>query len=533
MPKNKVNNSALTVKKKASKSLPIKDAYAGLPPEHDGRPWYTPPTDFVKPARGPRLPNTKKAPKTFFEQAIREQLAASNLDATETFWRAHARENVKPKYVAERAPNASAFIDEMLQVVVDGQWPTLDDCIPEGSILDSVDRFFWRETDIAREIPFFSVLHYVMAMLMQDGVQIDKLGQMLLPDLYTIILAKSGSGKTMTQKAIAEALGGKVKLFPGADSSIKFAENLENHRLSFFLSDEFGQFLKDVSKEANMKKVRRYLLKAYDNEDISYQTTATDIVVKRPAISLLGLTATGSFTDCMSAEMFLDGFAQRFCFCVAEKDGRRRVANYNFKAFSALVQPLWAALSSTPFHKVYYADDAAMAAYANAFKIITDRADELNIGDDFSRRLAFRCHKYALAYHVLTGKKDNTLHTEDYLFAARLTAMGLRDLRKVFDIYGMNKVVAPNAAVIPGDAGLAGVAQFTSLAATVHSTGHEQFLPRAKEIIMNFASKGRTTNASNMGAYLKEKAVIVHAVLRELAGDPQFEPHIDKKFKTP
>ena len=430
-------------KKEGDKSTPVKDAYANIPPEHDGRAWYVPPPGWVAPQPDSPPTDTSGITDAMSAAAIREQLVASDSDSTETFWRARAHEEVKPQYVAERTPHAAAFIDKMLQVVVNGQWPTLDDCIPPGSILDAVDKFFWRETDIAREIPFFSVLHYVMAMLMQDGVQIDKLGQMLLPDLYTIILAKSGSGKTMTQKAIAEALGGKVKLFPGADSSIKFAENLENHRLSFFLADEFGQFLKDVSKESNMKKVRRYLLKAYDNEDITYQTSATDIVVKRPAISLLGLTATGSFTECMSAEMFVDGFAQRFCFCVAEKDERARVANYNFTAFSALVKPLWANLASTPFHKVYYADEAAMAAYSSAFKIITDRADALNIGDDFSRRLSFRCHKYALAYHVLSGKKDNMLHTEDYLFAARLTAMGLRDLRKVFDLYGMKKIPAP------------------------------------------------------------------------------------------
>lgn len=430
-------------KREGGKSTPVEDAYANIPPEYDGRAWYVPPPGWVPPQPDSPPPDTSGITDAISAAVIREQLVASDSDSTETFWRARALKEVKPQFVAERTPHAAAFIDKMLQVVVNGQWPTLDDCIPPKSILETVDKFFWEGTDIAREIPFFTVLHYVMAMLMQEGVQINKQGQMLLPDLYTIILANSGSGKTMTHKAIAEALGGTVKLFPGGDSSIKFAENLGTYRLSFFLSDEFGQFLKDLKNEPNMKKVRRYLLKAYDNEDIVYQTTATDIVVKRPAISLLGLTAEKSFIDCMSPEMFMDGFAQRFCFCVAEKDGRPRVGDYNFQAFGELVRPIWDKLAATPFHKVYYTDEAAMAAYLSAFKIITDRADTLNIGDDFSRRLAFRCHKYALAYHVLTGKKDNMLHAEDYLFAARLTAMGLRDLRKVFDKYGMNKIPAP------------------------------------------------------------------------------------------
>ena len=422
--------------------------YTEVKPEHDGREWYEKGEDWVAPQPGQAMPDTSEAPANFFQEAVRAQLVESDAVRTEKFWRTHALAEEMPQFVADREPHAAALIDKMLKVVVDGNWPTHEDCIPPGSILDTVDKFFFNQTDIAREIPFFTVLHYVMAKLMQDGVQIDKRGQMLLPDLYTIIVARSGSGKTMTQKAIAKALGGQVKLFPGADSSIKFAENLQSHRLSFFLSDEFGQFLKDVKNESNMKKVKRYLLKAYDNEDITYQTTATDIVVKNPAISLLGLTALDSFTDCMSAEMFMDGFAQRFCFCVAEKDGRGRIGDYNFKAFGAMVSPLWAKLVATPFHKVYYTDEAAMAAYLSAFKILTDRADTLNIGDDFSRRLSFRCHKYALAYHVLTGKKDNMLHTEDYLFAARLAATGLRDLRKVFDLYGMRKIPPTQSTIL-------------------------------------------------------------------------------------
>ena len=175
--------------KKVSKSTPAKDAYANIPPEHDGRAWYVPPHGWVAPKPDSPPPDTSGITDAISAAAIREQLAASDLHSTEKLWRTRAHEKVKPQFVAERTPHAAAFIDKMLQVVVNGQWPTLDDCIPPGSILDAVDKFFWRETDIAREIPFFSVLHYVMAMLMQDGVQIDKLGQMLLPDLYTIILA--------------------------------------------------------------------------------------------------------------------------------------------------------------------------------------------------------------------------------------------------------------------------------------------------------------------------------------------------------
>ena len=513
----------MAVKKQVgSKKAPVYD------PDTDFTNPRTPPPGWVKPPPKPPIPFVTGVSPQAYELAVLKELVK-----VDKRWGEHEHPEDKARtkiaYVRERA--AGLFINSMLQVVVNGQWPTLDDCIPPDSILDAVDKFFWQKTDIAREIPFFTIVHYVMAMLMQEGVQIDKLGQMMLPDLYTIILAKSGSGKTMTQKNITASLGGKVKLFPGADSSIKFAENLENHRLSFFLSDEFGQFLKDVSKESNMKKVKRYLLRAYDNEDITYQTSATEIFVKRPAISLLGLTATDSFTECMSAEMFMDGFAQRFCFCVAEKDGRSRVANYNFNALSAIIQPLWANLSATPFHKVYYADEIAMAAYASAFKIITDRADTLNIDDDFSRRLSFRCHKYALAYHVLTGQTDNMLHMEDYLFAARLTAMGLRDLRKVFDIYGMKKIPVPQpsatqSAVMGATSAATPVPININIPAKGTPATYEENVEKARKKILHFATNGTKTDARKLGGYVKVKAPVLRQILTQLAQDPALAPHI-------
>ena len=34
-------------KKEGGKSTPVKDAYANIPPEHDGRAWYVPPPGWV------------------------------------------------------------------------------------------------------------------------------------------------------------------------------------------------------------------------------------------------------------------------------------------------------------------------------------------------------------------------------------------------------------------------------------------------------------------------------------------------------
>lgn len=455
---------------------------------------------------------TDSAPKgidtqEFFNQAIREQLAPN-----ESFWRNFAKEEARPLFVTERIESARALVTSLLQISDSGGWPSLDDCIPKGSILEAVDEYFWNKTDIPRELPFFNVLHYVMAKLMQQGVEIAKGSQRILPDLWTVVVAPSGAGKTMTQKALAKAMGGPVRLFPDASSSLQFAENLQNFRLGLFLRDEFAQFLKSISKDASMKDVRDYLLRTYDNADITYASTKTKISVARSAISILGYSPIATLTTYITKEMLLDGFAQRFSFCVADRDDRPIVGDYDFDGLSAVVSPLWQEIDSTPFHPVYYVDEAGRQVYDKVVQMVVTRARQEGIDDSFSRRLAFNTYKYGLAYHVLTGKKDNTIHTEDLIFGAKLTAMHLFHLRKVLDLYVHPKNTSPAAIQAPSNSG---------------ANSFHQYIPRAKEIVDRFAAKGGKTDARKLAAYVKQGADMARTLLAELATDPQYAPHIE------
>ena len=484
-------------------------------PDGVGAEWRRPPPGWT-PVQGLIAPNVAKATEEMFIEAVREQLVASD---SEELWRSHARELVMPELVQARVEPARAFINAAMQIVVDGDWPTLDDCIPSGSFLDAVDSWFWKNTDIAREIPFFLVIHYLMAMLTQQGVHINKTGQVLKPDLFTIVIAKSGSGKTMSQNAIAQAMGDTVKFFPGGESSITFLENMRDFPGTLFVKDEFAHFLREIEEKKSMEGIHRFILKAYDGDPINYNTRATKIDVHRPELSLLGFTPTETLAANLSPNMMLSGFAQRMVFSVAIKDERARVPDYDFRTFGPLIAPMWAALCNTPFHPVYFADDVGIAAHAAQFHVIMNRADELGIGEDFSRRLAFRCHRYALAYHILTGKKDNKLHSEDYAFAAKLTAMGLRDLRKVLDLFSIPKT--------PPAGAMSGLTQGQTVGNPL-LVDPQLLLQRAKEVVTKFAGKGKKTNSSNLGGYIKKQTPsVLHALLVELAADPAYADYIE------
>jgi hypothetical protein len=420
----------------------------------------TPPPGWVPPPPGPSIPSTKNIPQSVFDEVARAQIAKF-----EQLWRPRATTVGKTEFGKLRIKSALEETNSYLGDVANEKWPTLNDCIPVDSILDVVDNYFLKHTDIPRELPFFTVLHYITAMMMQEGVQIAPTKSLrILPDLWTVVLAPSGGGKSQTQKAIADALGGNVDLFPDAQSSIKFADNLKKHRLGLFLRDEFAQFLKSIKREKSMENVTDYLLRTYDNADVMYESMSSKIVVERSAISIFGTTPIATITKYLTAEMMHDGFAQRFAFIVAEKDkSRKRVALYDFDDLKPQIQPLWNNLRRTPFHKVYYIDKVGVEVFNEAFNIVLDRADAEGIDESFSRRLMWRCFKYGLAYHIITGKTDDTLHTEDLIYGARLVAMSLRDLRKIMDLFGEPPAVSHSSMPI---AAVTASASPASIAAT-------------------------------------------------------------------
>jgi hypothetical protein len=405
-----------------------------VPPEHDERPAYIPPEGWTPPPPKPPMPTVENVSQSDYDGIVRKLFLPR-----EEFWRKHAHNDGFRKFIKDKNEATRSMVACVLQLDLDGNWPTLDSCIPKGSILEAVDRYFWEFTDIPREIPFFYVLHYVMAKLMQEGVEIHKGQQVILPDLWTVVVAPSGAGKSMSQKALAKAMDGEVKLFPEARTSLQFLTNLRDHRLGLFVRDEFAQFLKSVSKNSSMQDVRDYLLRTYDNGNIEHTTTKSSIKVEKSAIGILGYTPVATLTKYLTAEMLLDGFAQRFSFCVAERDDRGIVGDYNFDGLAACVGPLWEKIAANPFHRVYKINDEGRSIFNLIVETIVMRARHEGIDDSFSRRLAFSTYKYGLAYHIISGNTDDTISRDDLAFGAQLTAMHMFNLRKILTMYGVSK----------------------------------------------------------------------------------------------
>ena len=316
-----------------------------------------------------------------------------------------------------------------------GQWPTLDECIPKGSFLALIDEAFRERTDIPRELAFWAAQHYLSAFLLQRGSSIKVNGHSTLPDFWTIALAPSGAGKTFTQNTIAKALAGQVMTFPDVSSAAAFVEAMHESNKGIWLRDEFAQFLKQLNVQPNLGQVKDYLLRTYDNNKIERITKADSIVINEPALTIFGTTPIATIKNYLTAEDLVDGFAQRFAFVFAERDGRELVPFYDLSEYLPKINDAWVKSTEGGLHNVYEIKGDGVALFSEAFQIITKQSALLGIDASFSRRLMWRAHKYALLYHVILGDTSDTITPLDMAYAVKLVALNLKDLRRLLDLY--------------------------------------------------------------------------------------------------
>jgi hypothetical protein len=327
-----------------------------------------------------------------------------------------------------------------LTVKLDGAWPTLEECIPRGSILEDIRAAFEETTDIPSEIPVFATLHYLSALLLQRGARIAFAGERVKPDIWSICLAESGAGKTYAQSKVAEALGENVKLFGDFASSAKFMEELRDNNKGLWLRDEFAQFLRSVEQQPHMQEAKDYLLRCYDGQRIARRTKSDEIVVEDPALTIFGSTVFSTFRNIVTEEMLLDGFAQRFAYIVAERDPKRpETPIYRTASRTNSIREKWNAIAAKGIASEYTVNELGEKAFEEAFAVLIGRSSSAAVPRSFFRRIMFRGVKYALLYHVLLGKTARLLDAEDLGFAARVCALNLRDLRKVLDQFHMTE----------------------------------------------------------------------------------------------
>lgn len=314
--------------------------------------------------------------------------------------------------------------------------------IPSGSILETVVDVFRAKTDIPLEVPLFTVLAIISAILLKRRVRIDALGSTVSPATMTVLLAPSGSGKSFTWQNTVGPVANEVVLFPEPASSAAFVELLHRYTNGIWIRDEFGQFIRALQDQKHMAEMKDYLLRVYDGTTIE-RTTKKDgaITVHDPALAILGFTVHETFRSLVPAESLVDGFAQRFQFVIAEPDPERPMEKfpiYDFSKARGAIADAWKRVLETPIHDVYKLGEGAVEAYKEAFRAI--REDHREIAGSFFRRSMFNAIRYGLLYHVVLGKTSSVLDADDLAWAAKLVMLHISDARRLLDEFGLGEL---------------------------------------------------------------------------------------------
>lgn len=304
--------------------------------------------------------------------------------------------------------------------------------VPEGSILDNVMTVFKEETDIPLELVAFSMFHFISGYLLSEQVKIKGQFGECFTELWTIVLAESGSGKTLSHDAIAS--GSSVKSdFPEPASAAKFIDSFQDHNFGLLFIDEIAQLLKKIEQKGGpLADMKKYLLCAYSNQKIERATKIETVTIATPCIGILGLNTPESFYNTVSPESLLDGFAQRFAYITAQPDPERSVydepekyANYDIGKIKEVVKRSFQRFYNLEIHSEYVVSKEGMQAYTIAFSTLLNRTIPIS----FFRRVLNRSYKYALIYHILLEKESNMIDGEDIAWGCKVANRQLQDLK--------------------------------------------------------------------------------------------------------
>ncbi len=145
--------------------------------------------------------------------------------------------------------------------------------VPPGSLLEKILGDFRRNTDIPLELPFFVVFALLAGFLLHAGVHVVVRGgdmdtaddDHVDPDIWLLLLASSGSSKSLTFKKILKAADPRVRDstfgLDGIQSAAAFYEILKEHNKKLAVRDEFGEMYKQLGPDGKLNGVRDMLLR--------------------------------------------------------------------------------------------------------------------------------------------------------------------------------------------------------------------------------------------------------------------------------
>lgn len=305
--------------------------------------------------------------------------------------------------------------------------------IPKGSILERFARHF-DETDISYALPIMHVVMTAASYLTQNGacLEVPGVGR-ILPTLWTIGLAGSGSSKTLASEEIDRIISrGKkpavTRLATGCTDAQWIVE-LHANNGSFWFQDEVGKTFKSILTEANYRRIKQWCLDAYSHKPIAnrLKSEKTKLVIDRPYYTFHGLTVDETWRDDIDLSSMLDGFCQRFSYYVAVPRNDTDIFDYFLYFEGAKVDQrrdglaeIWDALCDQDGAREPYTLNDEVLPYLKAWwSSLRQSWGQSALPKSFIRRIGFAVLRYLMVLHFLLGKSRRPIDVETADLATR------------------------------------------------------------------------------------------------------------------
>ena len=305
--------------------------------------------------------------------------------------------------------------------------------IPKGSFLERIVRHF-ASTDISYALPIMHVIMTAASYLTQHGAYLEVPGVgRVLPTLWTIGLAGSGSSKTLASEEIdrifAQGKSSAVTRLATGCTDAQWIVELNDNNGAFWFQDEVGKTFRSILTEGNYRRIKPWCLDAYSHKPIAnrLKSEKTKLVIERPYFTFHGLTVFDTWRSDIDITSMLDGFCQRFGYYVAVPRKDTDIFDHFLYFEGEQVELRRAALSATwdslcAQHGAcgaYTLDDEVLPFLKSWWSSLRKSWGQTTLPASFIRRIGFAVLRYLMVLHFLLGKSRRPIDVETADLATR------------------------------------------------------------------------------------------------------------------
>ena len=290
-------------------------------------------------------------------------------------------------------------------------------------------------------MPLMSTIMLAASWLTQNGAHLKIPGVgTILPTLWTVGLAESGSSKTLASEEIMSifSIDGQppVTIVPPPQSAPQWIIDLSERNGGYWFQDEVGKLFQSILTQSNMVQMKPWILNAYSHQPIAnrLKTEEAKLHIERPTFTFHGLTVLETWASEIDMSSMLDGFCQRMNYYIAERrtdtdiyDHFLYFADDGTDARRAHLKNLWQAVCAQENAAgEYVLSPDVLPFLENWWHSLRATWGRSDLPRSFIRRIGFSTLRYLPVLQFLLGKSRREIDVETAELATRFAEYHFR-----------------------------------------------------------------------------------------------------------